>query len=90
MTEPVVFTSASPRFAIPLLFAGQAQKEVFVNEAHLRTEPGQDMAASWRAGRQVSGSFRPPAMACAYSTAPPGRIFAISMDGSALQRRRCP
>src|SRR5690606_30266264 len=34
MTEPVVFTSASPRFAIPLLFAGQAQKEVFVNEAH--------------------------------------------------------
>jgi hypothetical protein len=34
MSDPIVFTSASPRFGLPLLFAGQAQKEVFVNEAH--------------------------------------------------------
>lgn len=34
MTDPIVFTSASPRFGLPLLFAGQSQKEVFVNEAH--------------------------------------------------------
>ena len=34
MSDPIVFTSASPRWKIPLLFAGQAQKEVFVNEAH--------------------------------------------------------
>lgn len=34
MPEPVTFTSASPRFGLPLLFAGQAQKEFFVNQAH--------------------------------------------------------
>jgi len=34
MSDPIVFTSASPRFGLPLLFAGQAQKEFFVNEAH--------------------------------------------------------
>jgi hypothetical protein len=34
MTDPITFTSASPRFALPLLFSGQAQKEAFVNEAH--------------------------------------------------------
>lgn len=33
MSDPVVFTSTSPRFGFPLLFVGQAQKEVFVNEA---------------------------------------------------------
>lgn len=34
MSDPISFASASPRFAIPFLFAGQAQKEFFVNEAH--------------------------------------------------------
>lgn len=29
-----LFDSTSPRFGLPLLFAGQAQKESFVNEAH--------------------------------------------------------
>ncbi|MCJ2178687.1 DUF2793 domain-containing protein [Novosphingobium album (ex Hu et al. 2023)] len=33
MSDPVVFESASPRFALPLLYSGQAQKETFVNEA---------------------------------------------------------
>lgn len=33
MTDPLSFSSASPRFALPLLFAGQSQKEVIVNEA---------------------------------------------------------
>jgi len=33
MTDLISLDSASPRFALPLLFAGQAQKEVFVNEA---------------------------------------------------------
>lgn len=33
MTDPVSLTSATPRFALPYLFAAQAQKEVFVNEA---------------------------------------------------------
>jgi hypothetical protein len=34
MTDPISFPSATPRFAIPLLFAGQSQKEFYVNEAH--------------------------------------------------------
>lgn len=33
MADPIVFDSTSPRFALPLLYAGQAQKEAFVNEA---------------------------------------------------------
>jgi len=34
MSDPLEFPSRSPRFALPLLFAGQAQKEFSVNEAH--------------------------------------------------------
>jgi hypothetical protein len=34
MSDPFLFDSTSPRWGLPLLFAGQAQKEVFVNEAH--------------------------------------------------------
>ena len=33
MSDPITFESATPRFALPLLYPGQAQKEVFVNEA---------------------------------------------------------
>jgi hypothetical protein len=33
MPDPVSFASATPRFGLPLLYAGQSQKEVFVNEA---------------------------------------------------------
>jgi hypothetical protein len=34
MTDPFLFDTASPRYGLPLLFSGQAQKEAFVNEAH--------------------------------------------------------
>lgn len=38
MTDPISFASATPRFALPMLFAAQAQKETFVNEAHVLTD----------------------------------------------------
>lgn len=33
MSEPIVFPSATPALGLPLLVAGQAQKEFFVNQA---------------------------------------------------------
>ena len=33
MSDPVIFASSTPRFGLPLLHAGQAQKEFFVNQA---------------------------------------------------------
>lgn len=33
MTDPTSFSASSPRFSIPMLFSGQSQKEVTVNEA---------------------------------------------------------
>jgi hypothetical protein len=38
MSYPVVFTSSTPRHEIALLFSGQAQKELTVNEALARTD----------------------------------------------------
>ena len=38
MTDPISFPALSPRFAMPLLFAGQSQKEVTVNEALLLSD----------------------------------------------------
>ncbi len=34
MTDPVSFSSTTSRYALPLLFAAQSQKEFYVNEAH--------------------------------------------------------
>lgn len=33
MTDPLSFDSTTPRFSLPYLFAGQGQKEAFVNES---------------------------------------------------------
>ena len=38
MPEPTLPTSATPRFALPHLFAAQAQKEFIVNEANARLD----------------------------------------------------
>ncbi len=34
MPDPITYSSASPRYGLPLLFSGQAQKEFYVNQAH--------------------------------------------------------
>lgn len=33
MSDPIILVSSTPALSLPLLFAGQAQKEFFVNEA---------------------------------------------------------
>lgn len=38
MPDPFIFDSSSPRFALPLLYPGQAQKEAWVNEALARVD----------------------------------------------------
>lgn len=38
MPDPLSFPDTTPRLALPLLYAGQAQKEVTVNEALLRAD----------------------------------------------------
>ncbi|WP_408590598.1 DUF2793 domain-containing protein [Novosphingobium sp.] len=38
MTDALNFSSTAPRFALPLLFSGQSQKEVTVNEALVLTD----------------------------------------------------
>lgn len=72
MTDPISFTSTSPRFALPLLFAGQSQKEITVNEAMLATDillhPAIEAVASappatpsfgqcWLVGSSPTGAF---------------------------------
>jgi len=38
MPDPILFDSVTSRLALPMLFAGQAQKEAFVNEALARID----------------------------------------------------
>lgn len=38
MTDPIAFDSITARFALPLLYTGQAGKEAFVNEAFCRAD----------------------------------------------------
>lgn len=38
MTDPINFSATSPRLGLPLLFSGQSQKEVTVNEALLSAD----------------------------------------------------
>ena len=72
MTDPVSFSETSPRFGLPMLFAGQSQKEITVNEALLSadlllhpaiegsatTAPTSPMAGQcWIVGSGATGSF---------------------------------
>ena len=38
MSDPFAFTASTPRFTLPLLFVGQSQKEIFVNESLSRLD----------------------------------------------------
>lgn len=38
MSDPLTFTTTTPRFGLPNLFVGQSQKEFFVNEALARLD----------------------------------------------------
>lgn len=38
MSDPISFASATPRFGMPMLYAGQSQKEVLVNEGFVRID----------------------------------------------------
>jgi hypothetical protein len=38
MSDPITFDATTPRFALPMLYAGQAQKELYVNEGFSITD----------------------------------------------------
>lgn len=38
MSDPLTFENSSPRFGLPFLYVGQAQKEFYVNEALARAD----------------------------------------------------
>ena len=95
MSDPITFTSATPRHKLPLLFAGQAQKEFFVNEAHALTDallhPAIEGEAdgppatpaegeTWLIGDAPTGAWADHAGEIA-SYQPGGWIFAAPRDG---------
>ena len=95
MPDPIIFASASPRHSLPLLFAGQSQKELFVNEAHalidallhVAIEGEDDTPPStpaegecWLVGETPSGAWADHAGELA-SYQSGGWIFAAPRDG---------
>lgn len=71
MSDPIEFEGATPRLALPLLFAGQAQKEFTVNESLLRA----DIAVQCAVEGEVSA---PPASPSA------GQVWLIGTSPSGI------
>jgi len=80
MSDPIAFDDTTPRLDLPLLFAGQAQKEFTVNEALLRADlaiqcvvegerddppPTPVPGLAWLVGATPSGEFAGHAAAIA-------------------------
>ncbi|WP_454796354.1 DUF2793 domain-containing protein [Novosphingobium lindaniclasticum] len=72
MSDTITFDSASARFSLPFLYAGQSQKEVFVNEALARCDmllhpaiegetdlppPSPSEGECWLVGMEASGAW---------------------------------
>ena len=56
MPDPLDFDATTPRFALPLLFSGQAHKEFFVNEALARLDAAIHPALLGEASEPPEGS----------------------------------
>ena len=91
MSDPVTFDSTTPRLALPLLFAGQAQKEFTLNEALLRADlvlhcavegevaappPSPVAGQAWLVAANPSGAFAGHTSAIAGFTAGGWRFIA--------------
>jgi hypothetical protein len=95
MSDPITFTSSSPRYGLPYLFSGQSQKELFVNEAHARIDAllhaavegtanqppaAPDEGECWLVGETPAGAWADHGGALAAYQAG-GWIFAPPLDG---------
>jgi hypothetical protein len=95
MSDPITFTSTTPRYALPFLFAGQSQKEFFVNQAHVLVDallhpaidgegdtppPAPAEGESWLVGETPTGAWADHAGALASYQAGDW-VFVVPRDG---------
>lgn len=95
MSDPIVFETATARFQLPLLFAGQAQREFYVNEALSRADlllhcaiqgeiaappPSPQVGQVWLVASSPTGIFANHASSLAGWTGD-GWIFFFPRDG---------